>query len=155
MEVRSGKGHRALRRGRWSEHGRIYLVTAVTAAREPLFLQHELARIACRSFLTFGTEGTSSLIAWVLMPDHAHWLLQLGDGESLPQAVNRLKSGSARRIGQGASLQGRVWACGFHDRALRSGDNLIAAARYVVANPLRAGLAERAGDYPYWDCIYL
>jgi REP element-mobilizing transposase RayT len=155
MDERPGRGHRALRRGRWSEYGRIYLITAVTAAREPLFLQHEPARIACRSFLTFGTEGTSSLMAWVLMPDHAHWLLQLGNGESLPQAVNRLKSGSARRVKRGTSLQGNVWARGFHDRALRSDDNLIAAARYVVANPIRASLVERIADYPYWDSTYL
>ena len=34
-------------------------------------------------------------------------------------------------------------------------EDIQAAARYIIANPLRAGLAERAGDYPYWDCIWL
>jgi hypothetical protein len=28
-------------------------------------------------------------------------------------------------------------------------------ARYVVANPLRAGLVKRLGDYPLWDAIWL
>ena len=28
-------------------------------------------------------------------------------------------------------------------------------ARYIVANPLRAGLVERVGDYPYWDAVWL
>jgi putative transposase len=30
-----------------------------------------------------------------------------------------------------------------------------AIARYVVANPLRAGLAGTIGDYPYWDAVWL
>jgi len=28
-------------------------------------------------------------------------------------------------------------------------------ARYIVANPLRAGLVERIGDYPLWDATWL
>jgi len=30
-----------------------------------------------------------------------------------------------------------------------------ATARYIVANPLRAGLVERLGDYPLWDAVWL
>ena len=29
------------------------------------------------------------------------------------------------------------------------------ASRYVVANPLRAGLVERIGDYPYWNAVWI
>jgi hypothetical protein len=28
-------------------------------------------------------------------------------------------------------------------------------ARYIVANPLRAGLVEGIGNYPHWDCIWM
>ncbi|MBB5859537.1 hypothetical protein GGR69_001194 [Xanthomonas arboricola] len=28
-------------------------------------------------------------------------------------------------------------------------------ARYLIANPLRAGLVARVGDYPFWDAIWL
>lgn len=49
----------------------------------------------------------------------------------------------------------RVWQRGFHDRALRQEEDLIATARYVVANPLRAGLVDRIGDYPWWDAVWL
>ncbi|MEQ7866160.1 transposase, partial [Xanthomonas sp. WHRI 8393] len=34
-------------------------------------------------------------------------------------------------------------------------DDLRLAARYLIANPLRAGLVERVGDYPFWDAIWL
>lgn len=49
----------------------------------------------------------------------------------------------------------RVWEKGFHDRALRGEATLKPAARYLVGNPLRAGLAEQIGDYPYWNSIWL
>jgi hypothetical protein len=38
---------------------------------------------------------------------------------------------------------------------LRRDENIRQAARYIVANPVRAGLVRRAADYPYWDCIWL
>ena len=31
----------------------------------------------------------------------------------------------------------------------------LATARYVVANPLRAGLVTSIGDYPFWDAAWL
>ncbi len=87
-------------------------------------------------------------LAFVVMPDHLHWLLELRQ-ESLSRLVGRVKSITAKRIG------GRVWQDGFHDRALRKEEDLRAMARYVVANPLRAGLVERIGDYPHWDAVWL
>jgi REP element-mobilizing transposase RayT len=103
----------------------------------------------------FARHGDAVLVAWVLMPDHAHWLLQLGCKESLSQAVVRLKATTARRINQACGTSGHVWSRGFHDRALRREENLLTAARYIIANPVRAGLVARVADYPYWNCIYL
>ena len=48
-----------------------------------------------------------------------------------------------------------LWQAGFHDRALRAEVDVRAAARYLVANPLRAGLVVSVGDYPYWNAIWL
>jgi REP element-mobilizing transposase RayT len=94
-------------------------------------------------------------MAWVLMPDHVHWMLQLGESMGLGEAVNRLKSASARRLNRRMGQQGTIWARAFHDRALRREDDLKVMARYLVANPVRAGLVERVGDYPFWDAVWL
>ncbi len=48
-----------------------------------------------------------------------------------------------------------VWQKAFQDRALRKDDDIKVAARYIVANPLRAGLVDRIGDYPYWNAVWL
>ncbi len=95
------------------------------------------------------------MLAWVLMPDHAHWLFELDSNTTLSNVVNRLKSASARRLNRRLDRRGPVWAQAFHDRAVREEDDLKTMARYLVANPLRAGLVERLGEYPFWDAVWL
>ena len=34
-------------------------------------------------------------------------------------------------------------------------EDLRAVARYIVGNPLRAGLVRNVLDYPYWNCVWL
>ena len=148
-------GHRALRKGRVSLAHHIYLVTAVTSAREPVFADPRAADIACRCFHAGNRLTATRLLAWVLMPDHAHWLLQLGEGETLPDTVARLKSVSSHEVNRLLKRQGRLWAHAYHDRALRHDDDMLAVARYIVANPIRAGLVRRVGDYPWWNAIWL
>jgi putative transposase len=48
-----------------------------------------------------------------------------------------------------------VWHSAYHDHAARRHESLHAAARYLLANPLRAGLVSSIGAYPYWDCVWL
>jgi len=38
---------------------------------------------------------------------------------------------------------------------LRNDEDLLDVARYVVANPVRAGLVPRVGDYPFWNAVWL
>jgi REP element-mobilizing transposase RayT len=152
----SRPGHLALRRGRVSLPGQIYFVTFTTYRRMPLFSHHRLASVASAALACPQAWQHSRLLAWVLMPDHWHGLIQLGDEtEELSKIVGRLKSNSSRRLHAEDPGLGPVWARAFHDRALRSDDNVLSAVRYLISNPLRAGLVRRVGDYPYWDATWL
>ncbi|MGQ0621707.1 MAG: REP-associated tyrosine transposase [Panacagrimonas sp.] len=148
-------GHKALRRGRVSLPNNAYLVTTTTRDREPIFRNFRSACLASRSFTDLTVLGDATLLAWVLMPDHVHWLLQLGERSSLSQLINRLKSASARKVNEARGLTGPLWAPAFHDHALRAEEDLRTVARYVIANPIRAGLVERVGDYPFWNVVWL
>lgn len=68
----------ALRRGRHSEPGQIYLVTAVTERRNPIFADPLLARALVLEMRCIHDEHHISSLAWVVMPDHVHWLIELG-----------------------------------------------------------------------------
>ena len=69
--------------------------------------------------------------------------------------LQRLKANSARRVRYEADVHCRVWARGYHDHALRQGEGVREAARYVVGNPIRAGLVDRVADYPFWDATWV
>ena len=146
---------RNLRRGRYSEAGRAYLVTSVTWERQPWFDDFGIACAVARRINIEDANGACETLAWVLMPDHLHWLFVLGD-ESLSSLVARFKQVSALEVNR---LMGRsggvVWQRGYHDHAVRQEEDLVEIARYVVANPLRAGLVERLVDYPFWDAVWL
>ncbi len=95
------------------------------------------------------------MLAWVLMPDHAHWLMQLGESDNLSVVVNRLKSASARATNRVLEREGPLWESAFHDRALRREEDVRTIARYIVGNPLRAGLVARVGEYSFWDAVWI
>ena len=147
-------GHKQLRIGRFSETGRVYLITTSTFDRERIFSEWRYARAAIQAFLQPSLLKTSRVMTWVLMPDHVHWLLQPGDDAELSRLVGAMKSSSARAVRQ-AGCKRRVWAPASHDHAVRSEDDILPLARYVVANPLRAGLVRRVGEYPFWDAIWM
>src|SRR3990167_910013 len=144
----SSPAARRLRAGRWYEVGQIYLVTTVTRDRLPLFEDFDRARMLIGIMRADQARGSHQTLAFVVMPDHLHWLLQLKQG-SLSRLVGRVKSLAGKRIGRA------VWQDGFHDRALRQEEDLQAVARYIVANPVRAGLVAHAGQYPHWDAVWL
>ena len=61
----------------------------------------------------------------------------------------------AFNVSGGNASRASLWQAGFHDRAIRSDEDLLVVARYVVANPLRAKLVDRLGDYPFWNSVWL
>ncbi|MBU1332544.1 MAG: transposase [Gammaproteobacteria bacterium] len=143
-----------LRAGRFSEAGRSYLITTVTAERRPLFLDFFTSRLLIQEMRRCTAEGLANSLAWVVMPDHLHWLVTLEHG-GLARLAKRLKARSAQAINRHHVSHGRVWQPGYHDRAVRHEDDVRAMARYIVANPLRAGLVQHMADYPHWDAIWL
>ena len=143
-----------LRRGRYSESGRAYLITAVVHDRQPIFLDWQLGRLLVAELRRAHDSGLVNSMAWVVMPDHFHWLMQLQDS-NLCHVIGATKSRCTRTLNKMTGHQGPLWQSGFHDRAIRDGEDLLPFARYIVANPLRAGLVEKIGDYPLWDACWL
>jgi len=143
-----------LRKGRYSEVGRVYLLTAVVEQRRPFFSDLRAGRLLVGQMRAADQAGMVHSLAWVVMPDHLHWLVELKQG-SLAQIMCRVKSRSSRSVNLLRGNSEPVWQRGYYDRALRRDEDLKAAARYIVMNPLRAGLVKRLGDYPLWDAVWL
>lgn len=140
-----------LQRGRCSQTDGYYVITTVTAERRPLFRESALATIMAAEIDLCRLNKAFTPLAWVLMPDHLHLLLQLGKG-SLSGCVQALKSRAAKAINVSRGSRGTVWQAGFYDHRVRHDEDLVTQARYIVANPVRAGLVRHIDDYPHWWC---
>lgn len=145
----------ATRRGRVSLPHQIYHVTTTTMDRRPLFDSFSIASTCARTFANSVQSEHSELQAWVLIPDHVHWLIQLRESGSLAACVRRLKSASARQIRHEHPTVHAVWQSGYYDHALRKDESVETMARYIVANPIRAGLVTSVRNYPFWDAVWL
>ena len=149
------QGHKALRKGRFSQEYNIYHVTVVTCQRQHIFSSFSTASTLAKILSSPSVLKTSSISAWVIMPDHWHAIVQVGRYDSLSKVVGRIKAISTRVIHNERLWEGDIWSKAFHDRALRSESELLPLARYIVANPIRAGLTQKAGSYPFWNATWL
>ncbi len=166
----------ALRRGRHSLHHQVYCITTVTRDRHPLFTDITTARLLVRELRRLHEQGDVISLAWVVMPDHLHWMIQLEhrsnefdptgqlddgrwsnkfDPTPLSRIVKVLKARSALTINRHLCQHGSLWQRAYYDHATRKDEDIRQIARYIVANPLRAGLVRDIGDYPHWDCIWM
>lgn len=144
---------RNLRKGRVSIAGAVYSITTVCFQRKRRFHELPAARAVINGLRYCDEKRYSRTLAFVVMPDHVHWLFQLGELASLSRVVNAFKGMSGHELKTAGG--GRIWQPGYHDHAVRSDEDLKLIARYIIANPLRAGLAKRVGDYPWWDAVWV
>ena len=84
----------------------------------------------------------------------SHRLMQLQNG-SLGEVGGSVKARCTQAVNQKTGRRGPLWQTGYHDRAIRDGEDLKPFARYIIANPQRAGLVEKIGDYPLWDACWI
>lgn len=96
----------------------------------------------------------SRLLAWVLLPDGIRALVEAGGLDSLEIRVQRARE-AMNRVWTGLGNPLPLWAAGHSAQPLAAGEDPLAAARGLVATPVRAGLATRPGDYPVWDAIWI
>ena len=144
-----------LAKGRCSIENQVYFVTAVVNQRRPVFEDFYFFLNVIANMKLEHTRGSVDSIAWIVMPDHFHWLFALNHGNELAKVIKAFKGRSARDLNKYLGTRGSFWQHAYYDHALRKDEDIKQVARYIVANPLRAGLVEKIEDYPHWDAIWL
>jgi REP element-mobilizing transposase RayT len=148
--------YNALLKGRYSETGRIYYVTVnLNERKQRYFTDWHCGRCVVAEMRTLHEENILNSLAWVVMPDHMHWLFQVEEKMDLSNIIKRFKARSAQRVNDCLNRSGTLWQKGFYDHAIREEEDIQGIARYIMANPLRAGLVKHIGDYPLWDAAWL
>jgi putative transposase len=141
----------ALQRGRFSCLNACYVVTTVTAHRTRLFADPVNAQEMIRWLQASDGEGRTWSHAWAVMPDHVHWMFQIR-ATSLATIVRTTKSRAAKAINAMNGTSGAIWQPGYYDQLQRDERQWLAEANYILENPVRAGLANSVGEYPFTWC---
>ena len=88
------------------------------------------------------------VLAGVIMPDHAHWIVAPIEDREL--SVGDFATGFKRTLRKTLGSQPWEWQRGCFDRLLRSDENLSSKWIYVQDNPVRQGLVQRWEDWAYY-----
>ena len=86
--------------------------------------------------------------AYCLMPNHVHLVLVPPEEGALRRALGEAHRRYTRRVNLREDWRGYLWQGRFASFVMDE-RHLLAAARYVELNPLRAGLVRRAADWPW------
>ncbi len=79
---------------------------------------------------------------FLLMPDHLHLIVAFGHEEDMAKVIAVWKGFHAKQ-------HGIVWQRGFFDHRLRRDESWEEKARYILHNPVRAGLIQEGEKWPY------
>ena len=125
-----------------------YFVTTATYRRVPWFSDSHHAGSLTAQISPFFAEHAFEVVAFCVMPDHVHLLLEgAAEDADLRHAVPLWK----QRTGHWwrSRLGSRLWQPGFHDHVLREQEDTRSVVGYLLLNPVRAGLVTRVEDYPW------
>ena len=135
--------------------GALHFVTGNVLNRRQIFRQEKNCIAFLQELQDLRISRQCKLIAFVIMLDHFHLILNPRDGD-IRSHTGILKSLSAKRIvslhptGAFETVDGnQVWQESFKSLALWSGWMISQKIHYIHANPVRAGLAKTTDEYPW------
>ena len=116
--------------------------------QEPIYLDDQDRKV----FLSFLAEAVRRyrwrLFAYCLMTNHYHLVLDT-PGANLSEGMQWLKGRHAQWFNWRHAYEGHVFYRRFRSPLIESDWHFLEAIRYVLLNPVRAGLCQRAGDWKW------
>ena len=143
-----GRGHAALRSGRWSSVGAEYFITVCTADRKPGLADSGRPKTLLSHAESLGREGIWQLRTAVVMPDHLHLLVVLQASDGLAAAMRLYKGRLAVDL-RGSGLR---WEKGYFDHRFRPQEDCLPVFLYIFLNPYRAELVVPGQKWPGYYC---
>jgi REP element-mobilizing transposase RayT len=87
------------------------------------------------------------LLAWCIMPNHVHAVIELLQGYALGSILHSWKSFTANRANNIIGRNGALWHDDYFDRYMRNEEHLAITVNYVEQNPVKAGLVDTAREW--------
>jgi len=130
----------------WTLKGSTYFVTfrivqgELSKEEQKLVLEH----------IRKDNEKFYTLIAVVVMPDHAHLLFTPREKYKLSRILKGIKGTTARQINSKRGTSGSIWLNESFDRIIRDQKELDEKLNYMLYNPLKKNLVDDPYKYQGW-----
>jgi REP element-mobilizing transposase RayT len=113
----------------------------------------EIANIIMES-LIYNDGKMYDLLCYCIMPNHVHLLIKpLLNQNNIPYSITKImkthKSFTAKESNKLINRKGRFWHYGFYDHYIRNERELYNVIRYILDNPVRAGLVKNYEDWEF------
>jgi putative transposase len=128
---------------------RTFFVSSRTVQGKHLLQSHRSADLLIDVLRSYTLAGKFKVHEFVVMPDHFHVLVSIDGDTSIERAVQLIKGGFSFRRNKELGLAGEIWQRGFSEVRVMDRTSFLAHKEYIDHNPVKAGLAARAEDYPY------
>jgi putative transposase len=86
---------------------------------------------------------------FVVMPDHVHLLMTVKSDMTIEKAMQLIKGGFSYRLKKESAYLGEVWQHGFSEVRVDDTESFARFREYIAQNPVKAGLADSPGRYPF------
>ncbi|MDO8631880.1 MAG: transposase [Phycisphaerales bacterium] len=125
-----------------------YSLTFCTDCRQRVFVTRERIDLVLMQIERSAAEEQFAVIAYCFMPDHLHLLVEgRSEASDCRRFINRAKQFLGFHYAK--AFGHRLWQRYGFERVLRNDEATLVVARYILENPLRAGLVRRVEDYPF------
>ncbi|MCA0302593.1 MAG: transposase [Proteobacteria bacterium] len=94
------------------------------------------------------------LLAWCIMPNHVHVVIEPEDQHNLGSIVQSWKSFTAKRANKLLGRSGPFWRKDYFDRYMRGEEHYAKTVAYVEDNPVKAGLCGTATEWPWSSAAF-
>ncbi len=131
----------------------LFFITFNSYRRKPILANDEL-HAAFIAFCRKGADNGMIVGVYCIMPDHVHFFVWINrDGCGLSKFIKSMK----QKLGvilRAQALERPFWQEGFFDHLLRGSESYREKGLYVSTNPVRVGLCESSGAWPYCGKIH-
>jgi putative DNA methylase len=107
--------------------------------------QPDIARLAEAALLHFDGQRYR-LLAWCIMPNHVHVMIETCEGFTLAGILHSWKSFIANQANRRLDRRGEFWQREYLDRYIRNSEHYQQAVAYIEENPVKAGLVRVKTD---------
>lgn len=127
---------------------RPYFITINAHKKQRIFIYKNIIDSLIKYLKEIAEKDNFDVMTYCFMPNHLHLVLFGKDDKSdLCKFVKDFKQTTGYNYKQ--TFKNNLWALSFHDRVLRKEQDIKKLCRYVLKNPVRAGLVKSVLDYPY------